>query len=260
MITVVSADTQPGGSTPNEDLYLTGADWALVLDGVTRPPGDGCVHDVPWYVESLAGHLASGLSRSLDLRAVLAEAITAASDSHRDTCDLGNGLSPAAQVAIVRHCGGLVEYLVLGDATVVWQLEGADPEAVCDDRADHLSGPPEPVEINGIRRYPLDYVASVRNRPGGFWVASTDPGAADEALTGSLPADRLASAMLLSDGLTRLVERFDWSWQEVLDAAEKLGVSALIDEVRRSEIESPRRSSRGKSHDDATGVLIGVAP
>jgi hypothetical protein len=259
VITVQSADSQPGGAAPNEDLYLTGNTWALVLDGVTRPPGDGCIHDVPWYVANLADHLASGLTRSLDLRTVLADAITATSDAHRDTCDLGNGLSPAAQVAIVRHRGGRVEYLVLGDATVLWQVEGAAPEAVCDDRADRLPDPPEPVEVNGIRRYPLDYVASARNKPGGFWVASTDPLAAEEALTGSLPAGRLTSIVLLSDGLTRLVERFGWSWQDLLDFGFQHGVRPLVERVRAFERAGVSPGARGKISDDATGVFLSVS-
>ena len=53
-----------------------------------------------------------------------------------------------------------------------------------------------------------------RNHPDGFWVASTDPAAADHALDGTIARESLHRAAVLSDGATRLVDRFgllDWS-------------------------------------------------
>jgi hypothetical protein len=52
-----------------------------------------------------------------------------------------------------------------------------------------------------------------RSHPGGFWVAGTDPAAARHALTDTAPRAGLHRAAVLSDGATRLVDRFgllDW--------------------------------------------------
>lgn len=263
MLHIVSAATLPGSPhVPNEDAFATGPGWALVVDGVTRTPDDGCVHDVPWFVKGLVDGLASRLTGSdADLRFVLAEAIGDVADAHRDTCDLGNRTSPAAQVAIFRARNGVGEYLVLGDCTIVWHVEGQAPVAVCDDRVDRLPNPPAPVLINGVRRYPLDYIAQVRNNPaavGGFWVASTDPEAAAEALTGSIHTHRQVTVALLSDGLTRLVERYGWTWAGLLEEGAARGVPELIRVVHEADRAAGVTGGRGKASDDATGVLIAV--
>ena len=233
----------------------------MVLDGVTRVPDDGCVHDVPWYVATLGNALTDDLSGTTkSLNAILADAIHAVNDAHKDTCDLANPQSPASQVAIVRERHGAMEWLILGDCTVVLEREGEPPVAYCDDRVDHLPNPPEPVLIEGVRRYPLDYIARVRNQPGsdGFWVASTAPEAADEALYGSWPANEIRAIALLSDGLTRLVERYGWTWSGVLDAGAGEGVPALIKSVHAADASGVRPGARGKVSDDATGVIIAL--
>ncbi len=261
MLHNVSAATLPGSpSVPNEDAYATGPGWALVIDGVTRTPDDGCVHDVPWFVKGLVHGLAARLpGGSTSLESILAAAIHDVAESHRDTCDLENRTSPAAQVAIVRVQRGIGEYLVLGDCTVVWQVDGDAPVAVCDDRVDRLPNPPAPVLINGVRRYPLDYIARVRNNPdakGGFWVASTDPQAAAEGLSGQIPVDRPGTIALLSDGLTRLVERYGWTWAGLLEAGAARGVPELIRVVHEADRAAGATGGRGKASDDATGVLL----
>ncbi|TDO43330.1 hypothetical protein EV643_11872 [Kribbella sp. VKM Ac-2527] len=50
---------------------------------------------------------------------MLADAIGQVTDEHRDTCDVANVISPSATVAILRVSDGLVDYLVLGDSTLV---------------------------------------------------------------------------------------------------------------------------------------------
>jgi hypothetical protein len=52
-----------------------------------------------------------------------------------------------------------------------------------------------------------------RNQPGGFWVAKDDPLAAGEAITGSCPISAPTGAALVSNGASRIVDRFqltDW--------------------------------------------------
>jgi hypothetical protein len=75
-----------------------------------------------------------------------------------------------------------------------------------------------------------------RNHPDGFWVASTDPDAAQHALTDTVARDGLRRAAVLSDGTTRLVDRFGLlDWPSFLDG---------------------RRWPRGKRHDDASAAYL----
>ena len=77
---------------------------------------------------------------------------------------------------------------------------------------------------------------SKRNQPGGFWVAKDDgPAAAAEALTGSRPVTELGGAALLSNGASRVVDRFgllDWAQVPSQDPASLI---RLVREAERAE-------------------------
>ncbi|MFG3339922.1 protein phosphatase 2C domain-containing protein [Glycomyces sp. NPDC048151] len=249
MIEVMAA-SRPGGAAPNEDFHLVGDDWALVLDGITRYPDDGCVHDVPWYVRLLGAAIAVRIGEA-ELKAVLAEAIEAVNSLHAHSCDLRNPVTPGATAAVVRRVGDEVEWLVLGDCAVVVRDRDGGVEAVSDGRLAGLAGVPA-VDVAGVRRWPVEYVAGVRNREGGYWVAAADPEAAGRALTGSRPIGEVGDVLLCTDGLTRLVERYGYEWPELFAS----GVEDLIGLVRELETDDTRFREHAKRHDDATAVRL----
>ncbi|PTA45948.1 protein phosphatase 2C domain-containing protein [Micromonospora sp. RP3T] len=244
--------TAPGSDRPNEDHVVVSADWAFVLDGVTRPPGldTGCVHGPAWLVRQLGDCLVGALTAApaAPLDRVLATAIDRLRCRHEGRCDLSNPHSPSSTVAVVRATDDQVDYLVLCDSSVVF--ENADGRTVVhDDRTDKLPA------------YDRDTVARLRNRPGGFWVASTDPAAAAEAVTGRVARSGLRRLLLCTDGVSRLTEFFALDWAEVFGIAERSGPGAVIDTVRRHETGRPEllaRPGRGpvKQHDDATLAVL----
>ncbi|MCC3761815.1 protein phosphatase 2C domain-containing protein [Glycomyces sp. TRM65418] len=250
----VSAASAPGGGAPNEDHFLVSDRWALVLDGITRYPDDGCVHDVPWYVARLGAAIAWQLADpGVPLGTALAEAITGVNRRHEGGCDLANPVSPGATVGIVRVAGGDLEWALLGDCSIAWRDREGAHQVRSDERLVGLVDPPAAVDVGGIRRYAVDYIARVRNREGGFWVASTDPGAAAMAYTGSVAAAEVGEMLLCTDGLTRLTERYGRTWPFLFDLAAAEGVEGLIRLVREHEQAGP---AMGKRHDDATGVHL----
>ncbi|MER7439820.1 hypothetical protein [Micromonospora avicenniae] len=103
-----------------------------------------------------------------------------------------------------------------------------------------------------------DYVQALRahrNKPGGFWVAAADPRAADEAIVGSRPIKDVTAAALLSDGASRLTDRFGLTdWTGLLRILHDHGPAELIRRVRAAEDSDlhGERWPRGKAHDDAT--------
>ena len=110
-----------------------------------------------------------------------------------------------------------------------------------------------------LAAYDRESVALLRNRPGGFWVASTAPEAAAEALIGAVPMDGLQRLLMCTDGVSRLVDFFGQSWSDVFAIAERRGHAAAINAVRECEMERPegleRPGRKVKQHDDATLVL-----
>lgn len=254
-----ATEPSPGGT--NEDLASVGPTWALVLDGAGRYPGHtgGCRHTVTWIVGQLAAHVAARLTQhpEAQLSKILGAAIQATMDDHGPGCDLTDPLSPGATVALVRwrDNANLLEWLVLGDCAVSIEQHTGDLLTVIDDRVDRL--PNAPVIDAEVRTYDPAFVATLRNKPGGFWVAGAVPEAASHAYTGQISLAAVNRVLLCSDGVSRLTERYGWSWADVFDVAERSGAPSLIEAVRTAEASDPDpRRWRGKKHDDATAVYV----
>jgi hypothetical protein len=266
----VACQAAPGADA-NEDHAVTTPHLVVVLDGITVPAGlaTGCRHGTPWFVQRLAGHLvaASALAPSAPLARLLSEAIARTAADHADTCDLSHPGTPASTVALLRAGADTIDHLVLSDSPVVLDL-GSRVDVVHDhrvtrtslsERAAVLAGGGDldsPAHVSRVatlvsaqRRY--------RNRPGGHWVASACPEAADHAVTGSTPRSSVRRAAVLTDGATRLVDLFGLTdWTGLLDLLAVAGPDAVVERVRTAERDDPDgvRHPRAKRHDDATAV------
>lgn len=253
----------------NEDFAAAAPGAAVVLDGASVGGAEtGCMHGVAWF----SGTLGSLLLRSITahpaqpLAGCLADSIGLVRSLHEDSCDLAYRASPTSTVVAARIGGGVLEYLVLGDSSLLLADRDGSTNVVTDRRldevgkrlrgaVDHLpTGSPE--HTAALAEY-RDALTGLRNRPGGFWIAAPDPRAAEHSLTGAVPLDSLASVTLLSDGATRLVDRFELAdWQEVLSVLDTSGPDELIRRVREAEASDRegRRWPRGKARDDATAL------
>jgi hypothetical protein len=172
---------------------------------------------------------------------------------------------------VARLGAGALEYLVLGDSSLLLADRDGGTTVVTDRRLDEvgkrLRGPVDALPTGSAEHAAAlaeyrDALTGLRNRSGGFWIAGPDPRAAQHALTGTVPLESLASVTLLSDGATRLVDRFELAdWDKALVVLGSAGPDELIQRVRDAEDGDPdgRRWPRGKTHDDAT-VLHWVLP
>jgi hypothetical protein len=242
----VTYATRAGDGQGNEDYLTAGPDWAVILDGATAPAGidSGCVHNVRWLVRQLAAALTARMPvTAAPLADLLAEAISDVRQTHGGACDLGNPDSPSSTVAMCRVTGTVLEYLSLADSAILHARPDRATEVFVDDRTSHLPGG---------RPYPYELIRSLRNQPGGFWVASTNPKAAYEAVQGACELAGDSSVLLLTDGITRLVELYGQTWDSLAARAAAHGPGALITAVRQHEDDQPPR--HGKQHDDATAI------
>jgi hypothetical protein len=253
----------------NEDFIAATEGVVVVLDGATVPPGlaTGCIHGTAWFARRLGARLldlaTDGRSSSADC---LAQAIAEVASLHRGTCDLVHPGSPSATVALLRDRRDRIDYLVLGDATIL--LDGTDwVRVVTDDRLEDIARPQRAAMLlhptgSAAQRPLLERLVikqrSHRNRPRGYWIASSDPAAARHALIGATARRGVRRAAALTDGATRVVDRFGLlSWRGLLDLLETEGPEALITLVRRAERSDPdgRAWPRGKRHDDASAAF-----
>jgi hypothetical protein len=236
-----------------------------VLDGATARTDTGCTHGVSWFATRLGSAVSSYASTpTLPLRQALGLAIRHVADQHLD-CDLAHPGTPSAAVAILRSGARSLEYLVLGDITIL--LDTSDGlDVVIDDRVDATARS----EREGADRHPIGSLEkqsalvrmkhaelAARNRPGGYWVAAANPAAAAQALIGSVPLSELNQAAVLTDGAARIVTLFKiLDWTELLNLLNQAGPSEVVRRVREIEASDPegRRWPRNKRNDDATVV------
>ncbi|NYD45936.1 hypothetical protein BJY14_001919 [Actinomadura luteofluorescens] len=237
------ATDQGSPDRPNEDFVAAAAGAVVVLDGCGLPLGTdlGCAHGTAWYARSLGTRMLARMLEGLGphagppiappegahrpgdrpLVARLAGAIADVATAHRATCDLRVPTTPAATVLALRRRGELVDFLVLGDSTVLLHL--------------------------------LD---DVREITGGRVYAAADPAVADAAITGTVRAAELRRAALLTDGATRLADMFgvtDWPGMVSL-AADPAGLIKWTREVEGTD-PAAVRFPRHKVHDDATAAF-----
>jgi hypothetical protein len=258
--------------SPNEDWAgVLAPGLAVVLDGLSAPngTGTGCRHGTPWFVGQLGPRvLAQAADPARSLADALAEAIRQVAGLHPG-CDLTHPGTPSATVVLLRVLEERADYLALADATLL--LDTADGlKVVSDERVNQLAGKereaanqvPVGSALKLRRRAQLTRaLRRARNRPGGYWVAAADPQAASQAVTGTLPRERLNRAALLSDGASRLVDLFELAtWEELLALLDESGPDELLRQVRMAEAADAkgRQWPRTKRSDDATAVYLAL--
>jgi hypothetical protein len=222
--------TDPGTQGwPNEDFAAVARGAAVLLDGCTTTPrrGDtGCIHGVAWYARTLGGDLLTAITAEprIPLASALEAAIAQVRERHEGTCDLTVRTTPASTVTAVRAEPGGISYLALSDSSIVADFGDIKPPQVITDT--HRA-------------------------------AAADPAAARVAATGSIPVAGLRGVALLSDGATRIADRYCvLTWPDVIKVVRDQGPAALIQQVRAAEDADPdcQRWPRNKARDDATVV------
>lgn len=220
--------TEPGTpGWPNEDFAAVAPGAAVLLDGATTFPAGadtGCAHGVAWYAPTLGGAFLAAITADppVPLAGALAAAISEVRDQHDGVCDLGDPSTPAATVTAVRATTAGFDVLALSDSVIIADYDDGRPPLVITD-----THPP----------------------------ASASPDVARHAHTTTLPVAGLRGIVLLSDGATRITDRYGLlSWQALLAVIREQGPARLIRQVRTAEDTDPEciQWPRSKARDDAT--------
>lgn len=252
----------------NEDFAAVTSNAAVVIDGAGTPPGSdsGCIHGVAWYSRMLGASFTHQVANTEQpMTECLADAIRDVTALHASTCDLQHPGSPSATVTAIRDQGDALEYLVLADSPLVFDITD-EPVVICDNReavvgtryraAMDATPNGSNAHASALRKY-VETMRTHRNREGGFWIASTDPDAARHSLTGTVHIEEIRSVALLTDGASRAVDRFNlMTWTSLIAVLESRGPAELLSQVRLAEERDfdGKRWPRGKTHDDATAI------
>jgi hypothetical protein len=142
----------------------------------------------------------------------------------------------------------------VGDSVLVLDAVNSPVQVVEDRREPDIARPlrrqlalldPGDADFDRLRSELVAAFRKRRNHPGGFWVAKDSGQAADHAVLGRRPVAELRSVTLLSNGASRVVDRFglmEWSQVPAFEPGE------LIRRVRKGE------QDQGVEADDATAA------
>lgn len=237
-----------GNDHDNQDAWGVEGNTAWVLDGATRTDPELAAILHAW-VTDLNRAIREQCRRAPEapLRDLLREAIREARLPPAE-------YHPSATVAMGRLNNDVVEYLVLADAGALFTSSGTvelvqdnRPSAGWDELVARLEAATDPQEIAELRDRQVNYGNLRRNRPGGFWVAQSDPDAADEALTGEIPRTAL---VIMSDGVADEIAAGTLGTPAEALATLRADLPGAITALR-AELEA-----RGGHIDDMTAVLF----
>jgi hypothetical protein len=271
-VTVETA-TVRGDGRRNQDTVIVTDRAVAVLDGATSwSSRDGDVvpdRDGGWYSRTLAAEL---LPR-LDGDEALVDVVGAAISRLRDNHGLTPGRGPESTVTIARWDCASVELYALGDSPVVVVPREGSAAELLDDRLQSVAARERAAYRDRLRAgtgHDDEFWRLVarlqeaeftgQNRPGGYWIATADPDAANQALTSRHALADVRAVIVLSDGAATGVDDYASpdAWDDAVDQLDRLGPTAFLIAVHAVEDSDPdaRRWPRAKCHDDKTIAVL----
>ncbi len=181
--------------------------------------------------------------------------------------------SPTAAIGLVQVRGADLEAVVLADVTVVIRQRGGVITVLQDDRvgivdkrsADLIKAILDAGGTQEEARAAFTPVlaaqhATLRNKPGGYWVFGAETAAAGEIASIRVALDTVESILICSDGFYRLCDTFGFAADPaaLLAACENHGLAGLGGALRIAELAPGNLAAhpRPARHDDATAVLL----
>ncbi|MFE2750463.1 protein phosphatase 2C domain-containing protein [Actinosynnema sp. NPDC059335] len=255
----------PGGSGPGQDRWRTVGRAAVVLDGASS--FTPALVDAGEYVDHLMTRIVQRLPHDrVNLRQVVADSIRRTADELKLPARGG----PSSTVLIASSESGRLKVLALGDSTALVRTTDGSLHRVTDDRLSAIasnhrkayrarlsSGTGYDEMHKRILRALQEEELKWRNRPSGYWIAESDPEAANEAVERDLPADEVEWLILATDGAQRTIDHLGIPWNEVAQMSSS-ELEDLLRELHRWEEVEDRAATllpRAKVHDDKTIVV-----
>jgi len=276
---IIDKICEPSGKI-NEDIAGNTNTAAWVMDGATGLGDEQLLpgaSDAAWLVQHVDAFLrAHADDASLGMTELFASAIEDVRMTYQHS-KLRNAQAryelPSAGIVFVRCTSNGIEYARLGDCTGVFalanglvpmdrsRLHSLDEQVLDKMRALQRQGLRDYARLRQAIRDDLRANRNLANVAGGYWVLGIEPEAAHHIETGTIPLERPATALLMSDGLYRAVDTFHVVAENQLVAwAMDEGLAMILAAVRRLEARDADciRYPRFKPQDDATALLFEI--
>jgi hypothetical protein len=268
---VVEQPGGPGSAFSEDRLGMSGA-MAWVLDGASNVAKhrvtDDRDSDASWLVRRLDHALrALSVESDLPLTQIVGEAIARTAQQAEDEWLGVPDVPPSAALGVIRSDGRTTEYLVLADISIILQMADGAIREKTDARVDEFNTQARArmkeliaagmtlkqarQEVNPL----LAQARSFMNKAGGYWVASLDEHAVDNAITGEEAGVR--ELVLATDGFMRIVEPFGLIAIEDLFVPD-CSLGELARRVRQAERDDPetRQFARWSVSDDLSAKRL----
>lgn len=260
----IAAATLAGGDK-NQDRYAYGDGWAFVLDGASSFARTQHEHDGGWYAEHLKQALSKGLKEHSERPTpeIVEDAIRSVAEAHGG--DVAS--CPTSTIALARWDDKTIEVYLLGDSTIALISDDAE-EVLSDARLANIASPARDeyrsrlsdgcgfdMRHRELLQRLQAHQATVRNQPGGYWIAGAEPKAAHRGLVYERPVRTLQGIVLATDGAAAGLKYGTPSSWRAYAAAD---LEDVVKDVQRTEANDPYASRwpRSKPHDDKTVVVV----
>ncbi|MHB1902619.1 MAG: hypothetical protein ACYCTG_00740 [Ferrimicrobium sp.] len=258
VFTVKSQATRESGLHPNEDIFGVEANFAWIFDGATRTSSSQ--QEARPLVLALSDGIRDAiLAGETDLRQIGKHGVDVAIQRlNTDSVTI----PPSAAGLICKLEGGILEYLVLGDVTMIVSSQKSisivrDPSAIQREAFYLMEATTSQKSLGEV----LEQRRRGMNTQAGYWIWSTSKDAVDNAYLSQFVVSPDSWVLLASDGFLRLVDLFrSVSHDELMLLAIDKGCEFIIDMVRDLEREDADCSkfARASVSDDASGLLLAV--
>ena len=221
MFTNISYHSNPANKG-NIDMFSVKNTYAWILDGA-----DGlfpahisdAISDAHWFVDRISAFLKQHLGYQTEISELMKQAMIMAQrefqsfDGYGDLCDMN---MPSASCAVLKAEDGKLSYFILGNCEVVLHYKDGNIITLSDLRLQQLDGKLLKISERARRekRMPLYQMKEFmnqmlvenrlrRNVSDGFYVLGEDAAAADHAITGVIPLERIHQIYLICNGFAQ---------------------------------------------------------
>jgi len=280
MLEILDSVTQPGDPNwPNEDSIGAVGRHMWVIDGATGvadKPFVDPVSDARWLAQNASDYFYIWAAEQeppdmTDLVRMTMETLKQRFEAQADRAISEPYEKPSASMLIAEAYKKEICFSYFGDCGMIIQEEGQLLRQLGGARGDT-----ESLEAKRLRAEAVSWERSEEtlerlrenrarmNTKGGYWIFGIEPDAVKMMATVVLQFRSPITGLLYSDGFGALVTDYErYTDEELLDAAQKKGLEALMKELReieRREDPDGEKFPRFKQSDDASAILFRFVP